>query len=68
MDPLIFENNQTIDNITLKLNQTLEQMISRNPNQSFVTIIISTFFSLVLASKKKVRLLLSIILSFLKFF
>ncbi len=33
MDPLIFENNQTIDNITLKLNQTLEQMITRNPNQ-----------------------------------
>ena len=33
MDPLIFENNQTIDNITLKLNQTLEQMITRTPNQ-----------------------------------
>ncbi len=33
MNPLDFEKNQTIDNITLKLNQSLEKMIIKNPNQ-----------------------------------
>ena len=33
MDPLDFNNEQTIENITLKLNQLLEKMILRNPNQ-----------------------------------
>ena len=33
MKPLNFENSQTIDNITLKLNQSLEKMIIKNPNQ-----------------------------------
>ena len=28
-----FENSQTIENITLKLNQSLEKMIIKNPNQ-----------------------------------
>ncbi len=33
MDPLIFENNQTIEDITFKLNQSLEKMIMKNPSQ-----------------------------------
>ncbi len=33
MKPLVFENNQKTENITLKLNQTLEKMILKNPNQ-----------------------------------
>ena len=33
MQPVSFENNETIENITLKLNQFLEKMIVRNPNQ-----------------------------------
>ena len=33
MKPISFDNNQTIENITLKLNQILEKMIIRNPNQ-----------------------------------
>ena len=33
MKPLNFENDQSIENITLKLNQTLEKMIARNPHQ-----------------------------------
>ena len=33
MNPLIFNNDQTIENITLKLNQILEKMILRNPQQ-----------------------------------
>ena len=33
MNPLDFENSQTIENITLKLNQSLEKMIIKNPNQ-----------------------------------
>ncbi len=33
MKPISFENDQTIESITLKLNQLLEQMIIRNPNQ-----------------------------------
>ena len=33
MQPINFDNNETIENITLKLNQLLEKMIMRNPNQ-----------------------------------
>ena len=33
MCPISFDNDQTIENITLKLNQLLENMITRNPNQ-----------------------------------
>jgi Kdo2-lipid IVA lauroyltransferase/acyltransferase len=33
MNPISFDNNQTIENITLKLNQILEKMIAKNPNQ-----------------------------------
>ena len=33
MNPLVFENDQTIDNITLKLNQSLEKMIIKKPSQ-----------------------------------
>ena len=33
MKPLNFENDQSIENITLKLNQTLEKMINKNPDQ-----------------------------------
>ena len=33
MRPISFNDNQTIENITLKLNQLLEEMIIRNPNQ-----------------------------------
>ena len=33
MEPLSFSNDQTIENITLKCNQILEEMILRNPNQ-----------------------------------
>ena len=33
MNPLDFEKSQTIENITLKLNQSLEKMIIKNPNQ-----------------------------------
>ena len=33
MKPISFDNNKTIENITLKLNQLLEKMIVRNPNQ-----------------------------------
>ena len=33
MQPINFDNNQTIENITLKLNQLLEKMIIRNPYQ-----------------------------------
>ena len=33
MKPIIFDNNKTIENITLKLNQLLEKMIVRNPHQ-----------------------------------
>ena len=33
MQPVSFDNNETIENITLKLNQFLEKMIVRNPNQ-----------------------------------
>ena len=33
MEPLSFNNDQTIENITLKCNQILEEMILRNPNQ-----------------------------------
>ena len=31
MQPISFDNDQTIENITLKLNQLLEKMIIRNP-------------------------------------
>ena len=33
MEPVTFDNDQTIKNITLKLNQLLEKMIIKNPNQ-----------------------------------
>ncbi len=33
MKPVNFDNNQTAENITLKLNQLLENMIVRNPHQ-----------------------------------
>ena len=33
MEPQSFENNQTIENITLKLNQLLEMMIHKKPHQ-----------------------------------
>ena len=33
MKPINFDNDQTTENITLKLNQLLENMIVRNPNQ-----------------------------------
>jgi len=33
MKPISFDNDHTIENITLKLNQLLEKMIIRNPNQ-----------------------------------
>jgi KDO2-lipid IV(A) lauroyltransferase len=33
MEPMSFENNQSVENITLKLNQLLEKMIIRNPYQ-----------------------------------
>ena len=33
MDPMSFEDDQTIENITLKLNQLLESMILKNPHQ-----------------------------------
>ena len=33
MKPISFNDDQTIENITLKLNQLLEEMIIRNPNQ-----------------------------------
>ena len=33
MDPLNFNNNETIEKITLKLNQSLEKMIVKNPYQ-----------------------------------
>ena len=33
MRPISFNDDQTIENITLKLNQILEEMIIRNPNQ-----------------------------------
>ena len=33
MEPINFNNNLTIENITLKLNQLLEKMITRNPHQ-----------------------------------
>ncbi len=33
MDPINFDNEQNIENITLKLNQLLEKMIYRNPYQ-----------------------------------
>ncbi len=33
MDPIKFENDKTIENITLELNQLLEKMIYRNPYQ-----------------------------------
>ncbi len=33
MDPINFNNDQTVENITLKLNQLLEKMILRNPYQ-----------------------------------
>ena len=33
MDPLNFNNNETIEKITLKLNQSLEKMIVKNPHQ-----------------------------------
>ena len=33
MEPMHFDNGQTIENITLKLNQLLEKMIIRNPYQ-----------------------------------
>ena len=33
MKPINFDNNQTTENITLKLNQLLENMIVRNPHQ-----------------------------------
>ena len=32
-DPLVFESNTSIENITLKLNQELEKMILNNPEQ-----------------------------------
>ena len=33
MQPMSFDNDKTIENITLKLNEWLEMMIIRNPNQ-----------------------------------
>ena len=33
MEPLNFNNNETIEKITLKLNQSLEKMIVKNPHQ-----------------------------------
>ena len=33
MQPISFDNDKTIENITLKLNELLEMMIIRNPNQ-----------------------------------
>ena len=33
MQPMSFDNDKTIENITLKLNELLEMMIIRNPNQ-----------------------------------
>jgi len=33
MQPINFDNNETIENITLKLNQLLEKMIITNPHQ-----------------------------------
>ena len=33
MEPMVFDNNQSVENITLKLNQLLEKMIIRNPYQ-----------------------------------
>ena len=33
MKPLYFDNDQSIENITLKLNQVLEKMIIKNPHQ-----------------------------------
>ena len=33
MKPINFDNDQTLENITLKLNQLLENMIIRNPHQ-----------------------------------
>ena len=33
MKPISFNDDQTIENITLKLNQLLEEMINRNPHQ-----------------------------------
>ena len=33
MEPINFNNDQTIENITLKLNHLLEKMINRNPHQ-----------------------------------
>ncbi len=33
MNPINFSDDQTIENITLKLNQLLEKMIARNPHQ-----------------------------------
>ena len=33
MEPLSFSDNQSIEDITLKLNQLMEEMILKNPNQ-----------------------------------
>ena len=33
MKPISFNDDQTIENITLKLNQLLEKMVIRNPHQ-----------------------------------
>ena len=33
MKPISFDSDHTIESITLKLNQLLEKMITRNPNQ-----------------------------------
>ncbi len=33
MKPINYDNNQTIEDITLKLNNVLEKMIIRNPHQ-----------------------------------
>ena len=33
MEPMSFDNDQSVENITLKLNQLLEKMITRNPYQ-----------------------------------
>ena len=33
MSPMSFANDQTVENITLKLNQLLEKMIMKNPHQ-----------------------------------
>jgi hypothetical protein len=39
MKPLNFKNDQTIENITLKLNKLLEKMILKNPHNGFGLII-----------------------------